>query len=129
MDEHAFIRSIHRHIPRSVYKLKIAMRFARGVPDAWYSGDQGDLWVEYKYIKPTPSKKRQIGLSANQVKWLNDRFREGRSVAVVIGTPSGNAILTDLMWCNDTWVPTTWLTNKETATWITTTVSTSMQVE
>lgn len=98
MDEHSFIRSVHRHLPNRVYRWKINARFTKGVPDAWYSGDKGDLWIEYKWLARTPKRRAQLGLTALQRKWLNDRYDEGRSVAVVVGCPQGALLLTDKNW-------------------------------
>lgn len=58
-------------------------RLRPGIPDCWYSGPRGDLWVEYKFQPAvhlvTPA------LSELQKAWLNDRYDEGRNVAVVVG--------------------------------------------
>lgn len=96
MNEHGFIRSIHKKVPSSIYKWKINDNYAGGVADAYYSGNGGDLWVEYKYIKALPAKDTtlvRIGLSAQQKLWLSNRFKEGRKVVVVIGSPDGTVIL------------------------------------
>lgn len=93
MTEHTFIRAVHRKLPRGIHHWKIAARFARGVPDAWYSGDGGDVWVEYKYLTRTPAKSFTPDLTALQKAWLNKRKSEGRNVAVVVGCPDGAVVL------------------------------------
>lgn len=95
MNEHSFVDAIHRRISRDVYKWKINARFVRGVPDAWYSGLRGDIWVEYKFLPKNPEKEKSIGVTANQKKWLNARWHENRKVAVIVGTPKGAFILTN----------------------------------
>lgn len=118
MDEHSYIRSIHRQLSKSVHRWKINARYVRGVPDCWYSGPGGDLWVEYKYLPRAPRRDFTPQLSANQKHWLQHRHEEGREVAVVIGTPAGAAILTDGEWEGPVQPPTTWTINKEVARWI-----------
>lgn len=96
MNEHSFVRSIHRKLPGEIYTWKINDNYAGGVADAYYSSDGGDLWIEYKYLKTLPAKgstEIEIGLSGNQKIWLGGRFKEGRVVAVVVGSPEGNLIL------------------------------------
>lgn len=118
MDEHSYIRSIHRTLPTSVHSWKIAAKFHRGIPDAWYSGDRADCWIEYKYLKKTPKRKFTPALNANQKKWLRDRHAEGRNVAVIVGTPDGAALLLDRSWEEAVTVPTKWLTQREITAWI-----------
>ncbi|MDT4855792.1 hypothetical protein FQZ97_901600 [compost metagenome] len=104
MTEHGYIRSIHRLLPKSVYAWKINDRFQGGVADAYYSGNSGDLWVEYKYLKALPKQSTtavKIDLSTLQRQWLRARHTEGRRVAVVIGSPIGSLILEGLEWDND----------------------------
>jgi hypothetical protein len=45
-----------------------------------------------------PSKFR-VGLTALQHKWLEERYKEGRNVAVIVGVPQRQGvILTELQW-------------------------------
>jgi hypothetical protein len=118
-DEHSFVRKVHRYLPDEVYKWKINARFVRGVPDAWYSGPGGDLWVEYKYLSRTPAHAFTPQLSAHQAKWLRERHNEGRQVAVVVGCPQGSVVLTDREWERQVAVPDTWNTARGVAKWIT----------
>ena len=90
MNEHGYIRSIHRKLPPSIYRWKINDNFEGGVADAYYSGNKGDLWVEYKYIKALPKRSAttiKTSLSQQQKLWLSRRSEEGRRVAVIIGSP------------------------------------------
>lgn len=97
MNEHSFIRSVHRKLPDTIYKWKINDNYEGGVADAYYSGTGGDLWLEYKYIKELPARGNTVvrtSLSAQQKLWLNRRHNEGRNVGVVIGSPSGVVLQT-----------------------------------
>ena len=70
-----------------------------GTADVWYSGNRGDLWVEYKFIERIPrSAKILPDLTPRQRRWLNTRFDEGRNVAVVLGTPTGGVIYRNKEW-------------------------------
>jgi hypothetical protein len=81
MTEHSFVRSIHDKLRGKVFIWKINARFANGVPDAWYSGKAGDVWVEYKW--------GAYKVSELQNKWLTDRFYEGRRCWLVVGNEDG----------------------------------------
>lgn len=100
--ENRFIGRVHKKIPL-VYSDKTNNPYKGGIPDVFYSGCEGDLWVEYKYIPALPKRANtQIipDLSALQLQWLTRRKREGRNVAVIVGCPTGGVILTDEV----TWV-------------------------
>jgi hypothetical protein len=97
MNEHSYIRSIHRKLPDDIYKWKINDNYQAGVADAYYSGIGGDLWVEYKYVKALPARGDttvKTTLSAQQKIWLRARHEEGRNVAVVVGSPDGHLLQT-----------------------------------
>lgn len=101
MNEHSFIRSIHRQLPDFIYKWKINDNFQGGVADAYYSANGGDMWVEYKYLKALPKRSDtsvKLGLTGQQILWLNERRAEGRNVVVVVGSPQGHRILTNKKW-------------------------------
>lgn len=90
--ETRFQKKIHKHLNASIHKEKMANPYRGGTPDVWYSGNYGDLWVEYKWINKPPIKSRiYVGklLSKLQAKWLRERYSEGRNVAVILGTPVG----------------------------------------
>lgn len=95
MNEAGFISKVHRKLPKTIYRVKFSDKFNAGVPDTWYSGDFGDLWVEYKY-QLVPGHKPK--LSDLQKAWLTDRATEGRSVACVVGTPEGVIVYKDADW-------------------------------
>lgn len=96
--ENTFIKGVHRHLPKT-YAEKMNNPWRAGTADVWYSGSAGDLWVEYKYIERVPRSKEILpDLTPRQRRWLNNRFDEGRNVAVVLGTPKGGVIYRNKEW-------------------------------
>ena len=95
--ETTFYTSVHKHLPTEVYRMKTHNPFIGGVPDVWYSGPTGDLWVEYKFIvlPKRDSTIIKVDLSALQEEWLTERDREGRCCRVIIGCKEGGVILKD----------------------------------
>ena len=103
MRESTYTAAIHKLLPPEVYALKLSLPYTAGVPDAWYSGRGGDLWVEYKYLKSIPREVDLVGnkkpiISMLQQAWLRDRYYQGRSVAVIVGCQGGGVVLPDLDW-------------------------------
>lgn len=103
MRESQYTSNVNKGFPESVYVVKLSLRFTSGVPDCWYSGPGGDLWVEFKWYRKMPhTLNLTVGkapkLSRLQQHWLRSRHQEGRNVAVVVGSPEGSVILTDLEW-------------------------------
>ncbi len=96
--ESRFISGINRLLP-STYAEKMNNPWRSGTADVWYSGDRGDLWVEYKYIPRIPRSNEILpDITPRQRRWLNCRYHEGRNVAVVLGTPTGGVIYRNLEW-------------------------------
>ena len=92
--ENTFIGAVHKHVPPEVYRMKTNNPYIAGIPDCYYSGNKGELWVEYKFIPKIPLRANvQANLSALQLHWLRGRASEGRNVAVVIGGPEGGLVL------------------------------------
>lgn len=118
MTEAGYIAAVHRHLPSSVYKWKIADRFARGVPDVFYSGDRNSLFAEFKFLKTVPKRAFTPRLSAQQLKWLKQRHAEGRHVAVIVGTPAGGIVI-PAKFIGAKFKAERWLPHKEVAQWIT----------
>lgn len=92
--ETRFYTSIHRLLKKSggVYMEKMHNPFSSGTPDVWYSGNADDLWVEYKWLNKVPARtpiRVYKSLSERQLLWLRERRKEGRNVAVALGTPEG----------------------------------------
>ncbi len=98
MNEHSFVKSIHRKLPSNLYRWKICDAFAGGVPDAMYAGPAGILFVEYKYLKTLPKKSKtavKIDLSKLQLAWLVQMMNFGHSCNVVVGHEGRALILSE----------------------------------
>jgi hypothetical protein len=96
--ENRFIQAVNRHLPRT-FAEKMCNPYRSGTADVWYSGDRGDLWVEYKYIERIPRSAEILpDLTPRQRRWLNARSDEGRNVAVILGTPTGGVIYRNKEW-------------------------------
>lgn len=87
MNEHGFIKAVHRHLSPEVYRWKIHDTYTGGVPDAFYCGPAGSLWVEYKYIKLPKRKTTMVtfGLSKLQQIWLTRVGLYGQTTLLVVG--------------------------------------------
>lgn len=104
--ENKFIGRVHKQLDKicSAYHMKNHNQYIGGIPDCWYSGKSGDLWIEYKYVDPLPVNVpiRPLELlSRLQDGWLNARHKEGRKVAVIIGCKDGGVILRHTEWDNE----------------------------
>lgn len=103
MHESEYIRTVHKLLPASVYHLKLNLPFTAGVPDCYYSGSRNDLWVEWKYLRTVPlevdlcSGKKPI-MTRLQQDWLRERHREGRCVALIVGTKAGCVLYPGTTW-------------------------------
>lgn len=92
--ENTFISGVHKLLPTTIYRMKTNNPYVAGIPDCYYSGKGGDLWVEYKYVPKLPVKVPvAVNLATLQRHWLEGRHAEGRNVAVVVGSPEGALIL------------------------------------
>lgn len=104
--ENTFIGSIHKHLPPELYRMKNHNQYNGGIADCWYSGREGDLWVEYKFIKVPARDDTVINLvtgktpdiSYLQQEWLGARYAEGRNVGVIIGSKDGGVWCPGLTW-------------------------------
>lgn len=99
--ENTFRKGVHKYLPTDLHHEKMNNPYSSGTPDDWYSGSRSDLWVEYKFLPRTPQRaivKPFELLSPLQRDWINKRYEEGRTVAVVVGCPDGGIILRDQEW-------------------------------
>ncbi len=97
MNEHGFIKSIHRYLHPNVHSWKIHDTYTGGVPDAMYSGPAGILFVEYKYVKTLPKRVTtpiKHSLSALQLQWL-ERMKVSAKAALILGVEDTCIILVD----------------------------------
>lgn len=101
MNEHGFVKAVHRHLSDDVFRWKIHDKFAGGVPDAMYVGPAGVLFVEYKYLKDFPKRPTtplKINVSPLQIAWMQEvSSRSSTNVAcvVVIGC-ANNALIVSI---------------------------------
>jgi len=87
VNEHGFIKAVHRHLPAELYRWKIHDTYTGGVPDAYYCGPAGSLWVEYKYIK-LPKRESTIVTyctTEQQRVWLTKMQKYGQLTTLIIG--------------------------------------------
>ena len=105
MNEHGYIRSVTRHLPSDRYQWKIHDSYAGGVPDWFYEGQNQDLWVEWKYIKPFPKRPGTLidltnkkYLSALQQRWIMRRHEKRQDIWVIAGSEHGGVIFKNLDW-------------------------------
>jgi len=102
MNEHGFIQKIHGKLPQAVYRWKINDTNQMGVSDAFYSGPEGLLFVEYKWRVALPKRDttlcHDLGVSPIQQHWLRGRHSVNISVAVIVGLPEGALIFPGLSW-------------------------------
>lgn len=98
MNEHSFVKSVHRKLDKSVYVWKIADRYSGGVPDAMYAGPAGILFIEYKYIK-LPKRLTTViktSLSPLQEQWITQMQQWKHPTWLVIGANKSCLILNKL---------------------------------
>lgn len=98
--ENTFIASVHRLLPEGVYRQKNHNPYNSGIPDCWYSGTEGDLWVEYKFVE-LPKRNDTavpVNLSELQKAWIRRRCVEGRHVGVIVGCKDGGVWFPGASW-------------------------------
>ena len=92
--ESARISQVHKYVPKEVLSWKINDQWHRGVPDAYYSGNKTDLWVEYKQIAQLPKRVPLIPkLSSLQYQWLREQKERGRNTWVIVFSDQKHIIL------------------------------------
>ena len=101
MNEHSYIRNVHKELSSKVFKWKIRDSYAGGVPDAYYSGEKGCVWAEYKHIKTLPLRDTSViknTLSSLQKAWLNRAVDHGQHAILIYGFESKAVIFKDKTW-------------------------------
>ncbi len=99
MNEHSFIRSIHTSMSRDVFVWKISDKYQGGVPDTFYSGPSGYMFIEYKYESKLPKKpttKIKIALTELQRSWLSRAQSHNHLAYIALGSPAGVYITDDI---------------------------------
>lgn len=102
--ESDYWQKLRKKLKGRVYAWKINASYIKGVPDCWLSGPNQDLWIENKRVaSETPPPVLDLTdhkkyLTLHQQQWLEDRYEEGRNVAVVVFSKSGHLLLLGLEW-------------------------------
>jgi len=91
--------SIEKRLPKELHHEKMANPWTGGCADSWYDGNKADIWVEWKWRAVLPKRPNTIIIpkwsSALQPDWLRDRYKNGRRVFVIVGSPTGGHIFFD----------------------------------
>ena len=95
MTEPEAVLRVHRSIPTDVLHLTFNDRSSRAIPDCYYCGPSGALWVEYKLIKDVPKRWATPALTALQERYLERLHNLGQKALVVIMTKTGGWALVD----------------------------------
>jgi len=88
MTEREFIAKIHKALDNNIYKWKIHDAYHGGVPDAYYSGPAGCMFIEYKYHRKMPvrtTSKIATKTSSQQKLWLQRAIDHNVLAYLVIG--------------------------------------------
>lgn len=123
--ETRYYSAVHKLLPSRLHREKMHNPYRGGTADVWYSGNAGDLWVEYKWLAKLPVRASiclDKLLSPLQQQWLSGRHEEGRNVVVILGTPTGAWVFEGAAWklpLNPDAIKTDGLTKREVAEYIT----------
>lgn len=99
MLEGSMRKSIKRYMPGYVYSHSNtgASMAINGVPDDYFDGPAGDLWVESKVIRAMPRSGIVVGdYSALQLHWMKRRYGYGvqvPNVVGIVGLPNRTAVI------------------------------------
>lgn len=99
--ETRFYAAVHKLLPRDIHREKMHNPYRGGTADVWYSGNLDDLWVEYKWLAKLPKKAPVVLtklLSPVQQQWLEGRYKEGRNIVVILGSPEGAWVFEGTLW-------------------------------
>lgn len=102
--ETRFYTAVHKLLPKELHREKMANPYRGGTADVWYSGNADDLWVEYKWLPKVPVRvdvRVYELLSPLQLQWLRLRWKEGRNVVVILGSPDGACVYEFGRWERD----------------------------
>lgn len=94
---------MHKLLPplETLHREKTHNPYRGGTADVWYSGFLDDLWAEYKWLAKLPKKapvRLDRELSPLQQQWLTGRYKEGRNVVAILGTPEGAWVFEGMSW-------------------------------
>lgn len=117
--ERRFVTAVERKLPESLYRQSMFTPYSNGTPDKYYEGPGGCLWIEYKWLPKTPPQCVALDdlLTPLQQRWLRRAHGHGVPVRVVIGCPTGAAVVEAYL---DYAAPSAFhWTKEELAEWIT----------
>lgn len=81
--ENVHINRVHRFIDKQrLFVLKTNMPYTAGIPDCYYSGPKGCMWIEYKREGNTPTEAQWV--------FLVLRASEGRDVGIAFFLTDGS---------------------------------------
>jgi len=124
--EATYRNSVQKYLDRNnIYFASMGGAYVAGVPDVYYEGNAGCLWVEWKNFQrlqktsnltsnSSPSK-----LSVLQQLWLRRATKNSVNTAVICGSPNGGVILPTPTWEEVIPQDAFTLSRQEIAAWIT----------
>ena len=126
MLEKQLYQAIDRLVPKTIYRQSMtgAAMTANGIPDRYYDGPGGDLWVEFKQLQSMPRGIVRGAYTELQLRWMSRRWANSaprHNVIGVIGLPNRTCIVqrTPESWRDGTPAAEA-VFIKEVAEWITT---------
>lgn len=102
MLEKQLIAAINRALPSDVYSHSntYASMTGNGIPDRFYDGPGGSVWIEFKQLKSMPRSGMVVGAYTElQLQWMERRYRNSKhllptpDVAGVVGLPNRTAVI------------------------------------
>jgi hypothetical protein len=72
------------------------------VPDAFYGGPNGVLWIEYKFLQKLPIRDTtqiKVNLSPLQVNWLTQLSECHQNAVAIVAIGANAVILRAPFWC------------------------------
>lgn len=99
--EGRYIAKVHRQLDKNAhpdqYHMSNTNTYVGGIPDQYYEGPTGCLWIEYKALPSLPSildltnPKKKL-LTQLQTRWLRRATKNHGNTAVILGLANGDGI-------------------------------------
>lgn len=105
--ERRFIDKIHRRLDPTIWKQSTTgIAGSNGIPDYYYEGPTGGLWIEYKAVAGNFPQiiniiDKRPKLTPLQRQWVDRAFNNTVEVAVILGGDQGGIIFTQGTWANN----------------------------
>ena len=125
MNEHGYIRAIHKSLNPDIKVWKICDDYQGGVSDVLYFGTRARiLFLEYKYEPKLPARQTtrlfHVGnkrVKPLQLQWFRDLHHRGLQIGFVYGGPLGGVLSMTEEYCENGMTRATYtdqvLTNNE----------------